>query len=54
VHLLGRGGKLYGKTMHVFFERYLRPEASFPSAEALARRIEEDMVKARAYFRRNP
>lgn len=52
VHLLGKAGKLYGKTMHVFFERYLRPEASFPSAEALARRIEEDMVRARAYFRR--
>ncbi len=50
VHLLGKSGDLYGKAMQVDFERFLRPEASFPDADALARQIAADLRKARRHF----
>ena len=52
VHVLGRSGMMYGKVMRVYFERFLRPERSFPSAEELARQISEDVRAAKEYFRR--
>ena len=52
VHVLGRSGMMYGKVMRVYFERFLRPERSFPSAADLARQIGEDVKAAKEYFRR--
>lgn len=52
VHILGRSELMYGKVMRVYFERYLRAEQSFPSAEALARQIGRDVSQAKEYFRR--
>lgn len=54
VHLLGFSGVLYGKRVRVFFERYLRHEARFPSAKALARQIRRDIERAERYFRQAP
>lgn len=52
VHLLGGKGRLYGRTMRVYFEKFLRPEISFPSAGDLALQIDKDLKVARRYFRK--
>ena len=41
-------GDLYGKTVDVGFVSYLRPEAKFPSVEALIARMHLDCAEARA------
>ena len=51
VHFLGRREKMYGKMVKVFFERFLRPEISFTSPEALAEQIQADLRQAEKYFR---
>lgn len=43
-------GNLYGKTLEVFFYPRLRPEKSFPGAEALKEQISRDVKAARRYF----
>jgi riboflavin kinase/FMN adenylyltransferase len=52
VHVLGKSGMMYGKVMRVYFERFLRGEKSFPSADALSRQIQADLRDANEYFRR--
>jgi riboflavin kinase/FMN adenylyltransferase len=42
---------LYGKTMEVAFEAYLRPELKFESLEALKARMEQDVAEARTALR---
>jgi len=48
VHLFDVADNLYGKSMRVFFERYLRGEQQFGSPAELIRQIEADVREARA------
>jgi len=50
VHLLRGGRDLYGKTVRVFFFRFLRPEQKFASVEALLTAIRADASAAAAFF----
>jgi riboflavin kinase / FMN adenylyltransferase len=54
VFLFDFSGDLYGKTMEVAFEAYLRPELKFDGLEALKARMEEDKQEARAALKRRP
>lgn len=47
VHLLDYSGDLYGKTLNVSLENFLRPEQKFPSLEALKAQIQSDCAFAR-------
>ncbi len=51
VFLFDFSGDLYGKTMEVSFEAYLRPELKFDGLDALKARMEEDVAQARAVLR---
>jgi riboflavin kinase/FMN adenylyltransferase len=46
-HLFDFDGDLYGKYLSVELIRYIRPEAKFPSLEALIAQIAADAAKAR-------
>lgn len=48
VHLLGWSGNLYGHSLQVTLESFLRPEQRFDSLEALKRQIQADCEAARA------
>lgn len=48
VHLLDWAGDLYGKTMTVQLEKFLRPEQKFNSLEALKAQIQIDCATARS------
>ncbi len=50
VHLLERGGDLYGRRLHVRFLRKLRDEVKFDGLEALRAAIADDAAQARQYF----
>jgi len=56
VHLLDFQGDLYGKSLEIQFLNYLRPEAKFPSIEALRIQIQLDTNTARekTHERMNP
>lgn len=43
VHLPGLEADLYGESLEVIFERFLRPEQTFPSQEALKAQIQKDL-----------
>jgi riboflavin kinase/FMN adenylyltransferase len=47
VHLLDWCGDLYGQTLTVSLEKFLRPEQKFPSLEALKTQIVADCDLAR-------
>jgi riboflavin kinase/FMN adenylyltransferase len=51
VFLFDFSGDLYGKTIEIAFEAYLRPELKFDSLEALKARMAEDVEEARAALR---
>ncbi|MBD1839114.1 bifunctional riboflavin kinase/FAD synthetase [Coleofasciculus sp. FACHB-501] len=51
VHLLDWVGDLYGKTLTVSLEQFLRPEQKFASLDALKTQIQVDCEAARALFR---
>lgn len=46
-YIIGFGGDLYGKTVQVSLERFLRPEQRFESIEALRAQIARDTDEAR-------
>jgi riboflavin kinase/FMN adenylyltransferase len=48
VHLLDWSGDLYGKTLTVSLEAFLRPEQKFDSLDALKDQIHADSVKSRS------
>ena len=48
VHLLDWSGDLYGKTLSVNLEKFLRPEQKFPSLEALKEQIQTDCAIAKS------
>ena len=50
VHLLDWCGDLYGKTLTVNLEYFLRPEQKFPSLEALKAQIQEDCAVAQKRY----
>lgn len=50
VHLLDWSGDLYGKTLIVSLEKFLRPEQKFPSLEDLKQQIQNDCIAARVSF----
>ena len=53
VHLLERGGELYGRRLRVTFLRKLRDEAKFDGLAALRDAIARDAEEARQYFARH-
>ena len=53
-HLFDFDGDLYGKYLSVELIRYIRPEAKFPSQEALIAQIAADAVKAREILEKMP
>lgn len=50
VHLLDWSGDLYGQTLTVSLETFLRSEEKFPSLNALQSQIMQDCQQARQYF----
>ncbi|NEQ27498.1 MAG: bifunctional riboflavin kinase/FAD synthetase [Microcoleus sp. SIO2G3] len=48
VHLLDWSGDLYGKTLTVSLEKFLRPEQKFDSLDALKQQIQRDADQARS------
>ncbi len=46
VHLLDFDGNLYEQIVEVVFLRFIRPERKFPSREALANQIKEDIANS--------
>jgi riboflavin kinase/FMN adenylyltransferase len=53
-HLFDFDGDLYGKYLSVELIRYIRPEAKFPSQEALIAQIAADAAKAREILAKTP
>ncbi len=53
-HLFDFDGDLYGKYLSVELIRYIRPEAKFPSLDALIAQIAADAAKAREILRKTP
>jgi len=53
VHLLERGGELYGKRLRVRFLRKLRDEEKYDDLAALREAIARDAAQAREYFARH-
>jgi riboflavin kinase/FMN adenylyltransferase len=51
VHLLDFAGDLYGQTIEVRFERFLREERRFASLEQLTQQIADDVEQARSWDR---
>lgn len=52
VHLLDWSGDLYGQTLTVSLEEFLRPEQKFASLEALKTQINADCAEARVFLDR--
>lgn len=50
VHLLDGSPDLYGQTLTVSLEEFLRPEQKFDSLDALKRQIQADCARARAFL----
>lgn len=50
VNLFNCSGDLYGKTMSVQFNKYIRAEKKFSGVEELCRQIEEDKKAIKTYF----
>jgi riboflavin kinase / FMN adenylyltransferase len=53
VHLFDWDGDLYGKTLIVHLEHYLRSEQKFPSLDALKSQIQEDCILAQRLLKPN-
>jgi riboflavin kinase/FMN adenylyltransferase len=53
VHLLDWSGDLYGQTLVVSLEKFLRPEQKFASLDDLKTQIKRDCESARAFLTRN-
>lgn len=50
VHLLDWSGDLYGHTLSVDLEQYLRPEQRFPNLDALKAQIQQDCLQTREWL----
>jgi riboflavin kinase/FMN adenylyltransferase len=50
VHLLDWSGDLYGQTLTVSLEQFLRPEQKFASLDALKGQIQADCEVAKAFL----
>lgn len=49
-YIIGFEGDLYGKTVKVYFDRFLRAEKKFDSVEMLKEQIDKDTRQAAEYF----
>jgi riboflavin kinase/FMN adenylyltransferase len=54
VHVFDFDGDLYGRTIETFFVGWIRPEAKFPSLDALKEQIEADAAHAKLILRGSP
>ncbi|BAU40901.1 Riboflavin biosynthesis protein RibF [Leptolyngbya sp. O-77] len=54
VHLLDWAGDLYGKTLIVSLEAFIRPEQKFDSLDALKAQIQQDCDQARSLLTTSP
>ncbi|WP_035991190.1 bifunctional riboflavin kinase/FAD synthetase [Leptolyngbya sp. KIOST-1] len=54
VHLLNWAGNLYGKTLEVHLQSFLRPEQRFESLDALKSQIQQDCQQALGELARSP
>lgn len=52
VHVLDYSGDLYGRHVHVSFQKKLRDEMKFPDLAALKQQIAADALAARYYFKK--
>lgn len=50
VHVLNYHGNLYGKQVWVRYRKFLRPERTFDSVQALCAQLERDKQAAQAFF----
>ncbi|MEA5574334.1 bifunctional riboflavin kinase/FAD synthetase [Calothrix sp. UHCC 0171] len=50
VHLFDWSGDLYGKTLTVQLEKFIRPESKFSSLEALKNQIRQDCTATKVFF----
>jgi riboflavin kinase/FMN adenylyltransferase len=50
IHLLDWSGDLYGQTLSVSLEQFVRPEEKFASLDALKTQIQADCAVARAFL----
>jgi riboflavin kinase/FMN adenylyltransferase len=50
-YIIGYDGDLYGQTVAVYFDKFLRAETKFESAEKLKEQIDRDTSLAHEYFR---
>jgi riboflavin kinase/FMN adenylyltransferase len=50
IHLLNWSGDLYGQTLTVSLEQFLRPEQKFASLDDLKTQIQADCAAARAFL----
>lgn len=51
--LLDFAGDLYGKSLSLFFYRFLRPEQKFPGLDALKEEIQKNAGETRKFFENN-
>ena len=49
-YIIGFEGDLYGKTVKVYFDKFLRPEKKFDSVELLKEQIDRDTKNAAEFF----
>ncbi len=52
--LTGKPDLTAGDQTHVYFEKFLRPEADFESREELVKAIDKDVQQAKKYFEKQP
>ncbi len=50
-YIIGYDGDLYGKTVAVYFDKFIRAETKFDSAQALKEQIDRDTAFANEYFK---
>ncbi len=51
IHLIHFVEDLYGQSLEIRFDRYVRPEIKFPSLDALKIQIQRDMQEAKDFFK---
>ncbi len=50
VYVMDYDGDLYGQSLEVYLQQFLRPEQRFDGPDALKTQIQQDILRARAYF----
>ena len=50
-YIIGYDGDLYGQTVTVYFDKFVRPEKKFADAQELKKQIDRDTSYAHEYFK---